>query len=37
MNNDQIVRNLKCVEKHFHCEAVDEVEAALDLYTDDIV
>jgi ketosteroid isomerase-like protein len=25
------------VEKHFHSEATDEVEAALDLYTDDIV
>src|SRR5215472_3606531 len=29
--------NLACVEKHFHSEAVNEVEAALDLYTDDIV
>ena len=37
MDNDRIARNLKCVEKHFHSEAVDEVEAALDLYTDDIV
>ena len=37
MDNDQIARNLKCVEKHFHSEAVDEVDAALDLYTDDIV
>lgn len=37
MDNDRIARNLECVEKHFHSEAVDEVEAALDLYTDDIV
>lgn len=37
MDNDRIARNLQCVEKHFHSEAVDEVEAALDLYTDDIV
>jgi len=37
MNNDRIVRNLACVEKHFHSEAVNEVEAALDLYTDDII
>ena len=33
----RIARNLECVEKHFHSEAVDEVEAGLDLYTDDIV
>jgi hypothetical protein len=25
------------VGKHFHSEAVNEVEAALDLYTDDII
>ena len=37
MDNDRIARNLGCVEKHFHSEAVDEVEAALELYTDDIV
>jgi len=37
MENDRIAQNLACVEKHFHSEAVDEVEAALDLYTDDIV
>ena len=37
MDNDRIARNLKCVEKHFHSEAVDEVESALDLYTDDII
>jgi ketosteroid isomerase-like protein len=37
MDNDRIARNLKCVERHFHSEAADEVEAALDLYTDDII
>ncbi len=37
MDNDRIARNLACVEKHFHSEAVNEVEAALDLYTDDII
>jgi ketosteroid isomerase-like protein len=37
MDSDRIAQNLACVEKHFHSEAVDEVEAALDLYTDDIV
>lgn len=37
MDNARIARNLECVEKHFHSEAVDEVEAALDLYTDDII
>ena len=37
MDKDRIARNLECVEKQFHSEAIDEVEAALDLYTDDIV
>ena len=37
MDTDVIARNLACVEKHFHSEAVNEVEAALDLYTDDII
>lgn len=37
MDADRIARNLACVEEHFHSEAVDEVEAALDLYTEDIV
>lgn len=37
MDERLIARNLACVEKHFHSEATDEVEAALDLYTDDIV
>jgi ketosteroid isomerase-like protein len=37
MDGELIARNLACVEKHFHSEATDEVEAALHLYTDDIV
>ena len=37
MDSDRIAQNLACVEKHFHSEAVDEVEAALDLYTGDII
>jgi ketosteroid isomerase-like protein len=37
MDSDQVARNLACVEKHFHSEATNEVEAALGLYTEDIV
>jgi ketosteroid isomerase-like protein len=37
MDGGLIALNLACVEKHFHSEAADDVEAALDLYTDDIV
>lgn len=37
MDSERIARNLQCVEKHFHSEATNEVEAALELYTDDIV
>jgi ketosteroid isomerase-like protein len=37
MDKDRIARNLACVDKHFHSEAANEVEAALDLYTDDII
>jgi ketosteroid isomerase-like protein len=37
MDPDRIARNLAAVEAHFHSEAVNEVEAALELYTDDIV
>lgn len=33
----RIEENLAAVEAHFHSEAVSEVEAALELYTDDIV
>jgi ketosteroid isomerase-like protein len=34
---DRIAENLACVELHFHTEAQNEIEAALELYTDDIV
>ena len=34
---DRVAENLACVERHFHSEAINEVEAALELYTDDIV
>ena len=34
---DTIAKNLAAVEGHFHSEADDEVEVALELYTDDIV
>jgi ketosteroid isomerase-like protein len=34
---DRVAENLACVELHFHSEAQDEIEAALELYTDDIV
>jgi ketosteroid isomerase-like protein len=37
MNNERITQNFACVEKHFHDEAVNDIEAALELYTDDIV
>ena len=37
MSKDRIVQNLECVEGHFHSEAVNDVEAALELYTDDII
>ena len=37
MSTDRTAQNLKCVEGHFHSEAVNDVEAALELYTDDIV
>jgi ketosteroid isomerase-like protein len=36
-DKDQIAENLACVESHFHSEAQNEVEAALELYTDDII
>src|SRR5919106_4036233 len=37
MITDAIAANLAAVEDHFHSEAVNEVEKALDLYTDDVV
>ncbi len=37
MDRERIAQNLGCFEQNFNSEATDEVEAALDLYTDDIV
>jgi len=37
MDQDVIARNLAAVENHFHSEARNEVEAALETFTDDIV
>ncbi|MES2222607.1 MAG: nuclear transport factor 2 family protein [Acidobacteriota bacterium] len=36
MDNDRMARNLACVDRHFHSEAQNDIEAALELYTDDI-
>lgn len=36
-DRDTVAENLACVELHFHTEAQNEIEAALELYTDDIV
>lgn len=33
----RVTQNLACVDGHFHSEAENDVEAALDLYTDDII
>jgi ketosteroid isomerase-like protein len=37
MDEDRIARNLAAVENHFHGEAVNEVDAALAMFTDDVV
>jgi ketosteroid isomerase-like protein len=37
MDKDRKAQNLAAVENHFHSEALNEVEAALELFTDDIV
>lgn len=37
MDRDRITENLACVHGHFHREAENDIEAALRLYTDDIV
>ena len=37
MDRDRIAQNLKCVDGHFHSEADNNIEAALELYTDDII
>src|ERR1044071_1088732 len=37
MDGDRIAQNLAAVESHFHSEALNEVEVALDTFTDDVV
>ncbi len=37
MTDELIAANLAAVEAHFHSEAANEIEKALELYTDDIV
>jgi len=37
VERDRVAENLAAVENHFHSEAVGEVEAALDTFTDDVV
>lgn len=37
MSDEAVARNLAAVENHFHSEARNEVEAALAMFTDDIV
>jgi ketosteroid isomerase-like protein len=37
MDKDRVAQNLAAVEKHFHSEGMNEVEAALETFTDDIV
>ena len=37
MDKGRIAQNLACVDGHFHSESVNNVEAALELYTDDII
>lgn len=37
MDPDRIALNLAAVENHFHSEATNEVEAALETFTDDVV
>ena len=38
LSRDEIIaRNLEAVEVHFHNENVDSIDAAISVYTDDIV
>jgi ketosteroid isomerase-like protein len=37
VSGEQIARNLAAVESHFHSEALNEVEVALQTFTDDVV
>ena len=37
MERDRVAENLAAVESHFHSEALNEIEVALETFTDDIV
>jgi hypothetical protein len=37
MDRDRVAQNLAVVESHFHSEALNEVEVALETFTDDVV
>ncbi len=37
MNRDRIAQNLAAVQNHFQSETLNEVEAALETFTDDIL
>jgi ketosteroid isomerase-like protein len=37
LNSDRVTQNLAAVERHFHSEGLNEVEVALETFTDDIV
>lgn len=37
MNKEQITQNMAAVENHFHSEALSDVAAALETFTDDVV
>jgi len=37
LDRDRVARNLEAVENHFHSEAANGVEAALETFTDDVV
>jgi hypothetical protein len=37
MNQNAIAKNLAAVENHFHSEALSDVKAALETFTDDVV
>ncbi len=37
MDEDLVAKNLEAVENHFHSEALEAVETALETFTDDVV
>ena len=37
MNEERIAQNLAAVVNHFHSEALNDVEAALSTFTDDVI